>query len=54
MKAVIAIFFFATLNRGVRGSTRGLNQSLTKSPGFLLLQGKEMMLFPATLFVFLD
>jgi hypothetical protein len=36
MKAVIAIFLFATLNRGVRGSSRGLSQSLTKSPAFLL------------------
>lgn len=54
MKPVIAIFLFGALNPGVRGSGRGLAQTLTKFPAFLLLQGKEMMLFPAPLFVFLD
>jgi hypothetical protein len=54
MKAVIAILLFATLIRGFCGSSRELSQSLTKSPVFLLLQGKEMMLFPAPLLVLLD
>jgi hypothetical protein len=51
---LIAVFLFVAQNDRVFGFNGGLSPSLTKSPHFLLLQGKEMMLFPAPTFVFLD
>ena len=54
MKAVIAVFPLFAPDDGVFCFCRGLSQSLTKSPPFSISQGKEMMLFPASPFVFLD
>jgi hypothetical protein len=54
MKAVITYFPIAAHIEGVCCFTWGLSQSLTKSPPFLISQGKEMMLFPASPLVFLD
>jgi hypothetical protein len=52
-EAGITIFLSGVHNQELVFS-RGLSQSLTKSPPFLLFQGKEMMLFPVLPFVFLD
>jgi hypothetical protein len=54
MKAVIAIFTLLAHEEGVFCFCRGLSQNLTKSPPFSIGQGKEMMVFPALLIVFLD
>ena len=54
MKAVITYFPVAAHIEGVCCFTWGLSQTLTKSQSFLLSQGKEMMLFPASPLVFLD
>jgi hypothetical protein len=54
MKAVITIFPLFAPDEGVFCFCRGLSQTLTKSPPFSIRQGKEMMLFPAPPFVFLD
>jgi hypothetical protein len=54
MKAVIAIFTLLAHEEGVFCFSRRLGQSLTESPPFSIRQGKEMMLFPAPPFVFLD
>ena len=54
VKAVIAIFPLPARYEGVMRFTRRLSQTMTKSLPFLILQGKEMMLFPASPFVFLD
>jgi len=54
MKTVLTVFLSGSRNQGFCSFSRGHSQSLTMSPPFLLFQGKEMMLFPASPFVFLD
>jgi hypothetical protein len=54
MKDLIAIFPFFAPDEGVFCFCRRLSLTLTKSPPFSISQGKEMMLFPASPFVFLD
>jgi hypothetical protein len=49
-----AVFLVGSRNQEFCGFSGGHSKSLTMSPPFLFFQGKEMMLFPASPFVFLD